>query len=374
MIAPMSFMSYQEVRPWAKAILKAVETKTMPPWHTTEQFHGVFSNERTLTADEIATIEKWVATGAKQGNPQDAPAPMQFSDTGWSLGVPDLVVEFAEPFFVKDEVEDLYENITVQLTEEQLPEDRWISAVEFKPGSEVVHHIIGHATLPGEEGEPTERGMIGGNAPGADHEQFPAGYGILLKKGSQITFAMHYHKESGPGTGQYDNSQIGIKFHPKEMAVEHPVEISTISYGGFEIPPFHSNWKVGSSRTFPEDTHLLGMLPHMHLRGKAAKYTAYYPDGTTELLLDVPVYDFNWQTGYKYAVNKLIPAGTRIEMEFWFDNSKERAEMAGGGVDPTEAIRFGGPTTDEMDLAWVTIAPAKAVDGAAAASPAEAGD
>lgn len=356
MIAPMSLMSYKEVRPWAKAIVKSIQAKQMPPWDASEKFNGHFRNERTLTAEEIDTISSWVSQGAKRGNAADAPAPIEFSSTGWNLGEPDIVVDFAEPFFVGDDVEDLYHNITTILTEEQLSEDRWISAVEFKPGSEVVHHIIGHATDPNAEGNRTARGMIGGNAPGADQEEFPAGYGIKLKKGSAITFAMHYHKESGAGTGTYDSSQIGIKLHPKDMDVTHPVDISTISYGGFEIPPFAKSWRVGSSRLFTEDMHLIGMLPHMHLRGKSAKYTAFYPDGTSEDLLDVPEYDFNWQTGYKYAVNKLIPAGTRIEMEFYFENSEERADLA--GIDPSRTIRFGGPTTDEMDLAWITIAPA----------------
>ncbi len=354
MIAPMSLITYQEVRPWAKAISKAVNAKVMPPWDATPEFHGVFKNERTLTEDQIATIEKWVKMRAPRGNPKDAPEPLTFSDSGWNFGEPDLVIDFPEPFFVPDDIQDLYHNITSKITEEQLPEDRWIRSIEFKPGSEVVHHIIGYANSQGNAGDET-RGMLGGNAPGADQTELPEGFGIKLHKDSTVTFAMHYHKEAGPGTGMLDGSQIGFQFHPKGAKVEHPVEISTISYGGFTIPPHNKRWKVGASRTFKEDTLLLSMLPHMHLRGTAAKYTAFYPDGTSELLLDVPQYDFNWQTGYGYEVNKEIPAGTRIEMEFWFDNSEEQA--AKGGFNPNRAISFGGPTTDEMDLAWITIAP-----------------
>lgn len=354
MIAPMSFMTYEEVRPWSKAIVKAVTEKVMPPWDASPEFHGVFRNERTLTDEEIATIAAWVQQGAKRGNPDDAPAPISFPETGWNFGEPDLVVDFPEPFFVKDEIEDLYENITTILSDEQLPEDRWIRSIEFKPGSEIVHHIIGHATSKEHAGD-TTRGMLGGNAPGADQSEWPAGYGIFLPKGSAITFAMHYHKEPGPGTGRWDSSQIGMQFHPKDMKVTHPVTIFPISYGAFEIPPHHKNWKVGSSHTFEEDTVLLSMLPHMHLRGTKAKYTAFYPDGTSELLLDVPNWDFNWQTGYDLAEPKTLPAGTRVEMEFWYNNSEEQAALA--GFNPNQAIRFGGPTTDEMDLAWMTVAP-----------------
>lgn len=369
MIAPMSLMTYQEVRPWAKSIARAVKIQEMPPWHATEATHGHFKNERTLSADEIGIIIKWAETGARRGDPADAPKPVAFSSTGWSLGTPDLIVAFDEPFFLEDEVEDLYHNVTVKVSEADLPADRWIRVVEFKPGSEVVHHIIGYASSVGdgtgasaEEGEQT-RGMIGGIAPGTDPDEFPEGTGVLLPKGANVTFAMHYHKERGPGTGRWDQSSVGFAF--QEKPVTHPVELSTISYGAFEIPPGHSNWRVGASRTFEEDTLLLAMLPHLHLRGKAAKYTAFYPDGTEEVLLDVPQYDFNWQTSYKFAENKLLPAGTRIEMDLYYDNSAEQAAQI--GFNSERAVRFGGPTTDEMDLAWITITPAAPVDALAGA-------
>ena len=362
MVAPMSLMTYEEVRPWAKSMAKIVDARQMPPWHASEEFYGTFRNERVLTKDEIATIVSWVEQGAARGNPADAPEPMKFSDTGWNLGTPDLVVAFPEPFLVKDEVEDLYHNVVVQLTEAQHSEDRWVKWLEFKPGSEVVHHIIGYAhaandpeaQTSGDEGAVT-RGMLGGNAPGTDTTAFPDGFGVLLPKQAFLTFAMHYHKEAGPGTAVLDHSQMGIKFHEKDVPVEHPIEISTIAHGAFEIPPFAKDWRVGASRAFNEDTLLLSMMPHMHLRGKSAKYTAYYPDGTTEVLLDVPVYDFNWQSFYEYPEPKLIPAGTRIEMDLVYDNSQEKADLI--GFDASRAIRFGGPTTDEMDLAWITIAP-----------------
>ena len=156
-----------------------------------------------------------------------------------------------------------------------------------------------------------------------------------------------------------DSSDIGFVFHDKP--VEHPIEISTIAHGAFEMPPGAADWRVGASRTFDEDTILLSMMPHMHLRGKSATYTAFYPDGTSDVLLDVPEYDFNWQTQYDLAVNKLLPAGTRIEMDLHYDNSVEKAEQI--GFNPNRPVHFGGPTTDEMDLAWITIAPAEPISG-----------
>lgn len=373
MIAPMSLMTYQEVRPWARSIAQAVADKAMPPWHATEEFHGTFRNERTLTAEEIDTITSWVKQGARRGSPSDAPAPVEFDKSGWNLGQPDLIVEFPEPFLVGDDVEDLYHNVVTQLTDEQLPNDRWIASIEFKPGSEVVHHIIGYALAPDDdqtvsasEGEVT-RGMLGGNAPGTDVAVYPKGFGLHLPKNAQLTFAMHYHKEAGPGTGVWDSSQMGIRFHDEGDKVDHPVDISTIAHGAFEIPPFANDWAVSGARTFKEDTYLLSMMPHMHLRGKSARYTAFYPDGSNEVLLDVPRYDFNWQTQYDLTINKVIPAGTRIEMELVFDNSKENADAI--GFNPARPVHFGGPTTDEMDLAWITVAPVKSrTEGSSASS------
>lgn len=365
MIAPMSFTSYQDTRPWAKAIAKAVESKDMPPWHATKATHGVFSNETTLTDDEIDTILTWVKTGAKRGNPSDAPEPIEWRN-GWIMGEPDVLLDFPEPFFIADDVEDLYKNITVKLTEEQLPEDAWVTGIEFLPGSEVVHHIIAYASAPNsgarklEDGEETEgneealrgRVMLGGLAPGTDARFFNDGFGIPIEKGSEITFAMHYHKEAGPGTGKMDNSILALRLTTEEP--ERQVGITTIAHGAFEIPPYHPNWEVSGAKTFDKDMMLLSLMPHMHLRGSAAKYTAYYPDGTSEELLNTPEYDFNWQREYFYENPKDIPAGTRIEFEITYDNSAERAEAV--GFNPARAVKFGGPTTDEMDLGWYTFA------------------
>lgn len=349
MVAPMSLMSYEEVRPWAKSIVKSVNSGYMPPWHAAPEFSGVFANQRSLTADQVATIVRWAESGAAEGNPADAPAPMVFPATGWGIGEPDLVLDMPEPYFVKDDVEDQYINFTATLSEAQLPEDRWIKGIEFKAGGPVVHHIIGYAVAPGERsGGDGDRGMIGGIAPGNEPDIFPEGYGILLKKGTRIVFAMHYHKEAGPGTGVWDQSKVAFTFHDKP--VHHALHIDAIGNHDFEIPPGHPNWMVGAARVFEKDTTILELMPHMHLRGKNAKYVAFYPDGTQETLLHVPKYDFNWQTAYEFKTAKVIPAGTRIEVTMGFDNSTENA----ANPDPAKSIRFGGPTTDEMMLGWLT--------------------
>lgn len=370
MIAPMSLMNYQEVRPWAKAIMRAVESKTMPPWFASEKFNGHFKNERTLTAEEINTFVTWVKTGAKRGNPSDAPAPVKFRE-GFVMGEPDLLINFNEPFFVKDDVQDLYYNENIKLTEEMMPEDSFITEVEFIPGSEVVHHIIAYASNPeseyvsdiesdtdlegADEEELRGRTMLGGLAPGTDPGYYPEGFAFPIKKGAEITFAMHYHKEAGPGTGVFDDSTMAMKFATEKP--QHSMNFTTIAHGAFEIPPNTKDWVVSGARTFDEDILLLNLFPHTHLRGVASTYTAFYPDGTVEDLLETPNYDFNWQIYYYFQEPKFIPKGTRIEVELVYDNSPENGERA--GFNSNRAVRFGGPTTDEMDLGWYTYSAAK---------------
>lgn len=358
MVAPMSLLTYEETRPWAKSIAVQVSSRAMPPWFASSEFHGRFSNERTLTDAEIATVVKWVQSGVPRGNPEDAPEPLVFSNTdGWRIGVPDLIVT-SDPFFVPDDATDLYTNFDVQLTEEQLPEDQWIQAIEWQGGSSAVHHIVGYAYVAGEsDAEGSARSGIryglGSIAPGEEPMEFPVGYAKRLLKGSRILFSMHYNKEPGPGTGLWDRSRVAFKFHPKDEAVRHFVDHSAIGNAGFEIPPGHSDWRVGASRIFDSDTTLLAMHPHMHLRGKQAKYEAFYPDGTREVLLYVPEYDFSWQTDYKFDEPKLLPAGTRLEYTAHFDNSLERGKLV-PELNVSRSVRFGGPTTDEMMLGYIT--------------------
>jgi len=350
MVAPMSLVSYQEVRPWAKSIAKVVSTKKMPPWFADEASHGIFKNERGLTDAEIEMIVAWTRTGVARGNPKDGPSPVTFqSSNGWLTGEPDLIVRMPEPYFVEDDVEDLYVSfITEPLSHEQLPETAWLRSIEWRGDSDVVHHIVGSASLEGEKNESglPKRYQLGSIAPGEEGTNFPEGHGLLLRKDSKIHFSMHYHKEAGAGTGKMDQSMVGFRFWDKDEdpAIVHPVDRKGISHRWFEIPPGHSNWEVGASKTFDVDTTILSLHPHMHLRGKDAQYIAYYPDGTQETLVTVPNFDFNWQLDYFYAEPKKVPAGTRIEFTVHYDNSTDNEY----NPDHTIPMGWGGPTTSEM--------------------------
>jgi mono/diheme cytochrome c family protein len=338
MVAPMALVSYDEVRPWAKSIAKVTKTKTMPPWHAAPSHAGQFEAERTLSDSQIDTLVRWASTGATPGEATDAPPAREFvgSESGWSIGEPDLVLTFDEPYLVKDEIEDEYVYIKVDIPEALMAEDRWIKAVEFRPGSEVVHHIIARP--------------LGGIAPGNQPSVYPEGVSQLLRKGTTVYFQMHYHKEAGPGTAVADRSSVAVRFYEPGEEIKYVVNGDGLGNVRFRIPAGEANYSAKSEYTFPEDAQVLAFTPHMHLRGKAAKYVAYFPDGREQVLLDVPSYDFNWQTNYRYREPVSVPAGTRIETTFWWDNSASNPS----NPDPTIDVTFGRPTTAEMGFGFLS--------------------
>ena len=372
MRAPMALMTYDDTRPWARSIARQVKSRLMPPWHAHPQHNGTFDNERTLTDAEIDTIVRWVESGANAGDESDAPAPLTFASTdGWLLGEPDLVVTMPEPYFVEDDVEDIYTAFSVTLTEEMLPEDAWVVAFQCKPDSEIIHHFNLHLLPPDDTGKlppppefPTDGQIapqgagqyMGGVSSGSDANRYPEGYGFLLEKGSRVTFDIHYHKEPGEGTGVWDQSSIGFKF------VKGPLK--SLASGmrpffdfTFAIPPKAESHQIGPiEQTLPHDVDIIALMPHMHMRGKSARFEAFYPDGSSEVLLWVPDYDFSWQTVYYYRDLKRLPRGTRVEYTAWYENSEEKAAIYGFDADRT--VRFGQPSTDEMVMGFVMAAKA----------------
>ncbi len=366
MLAPMTLKTYDEVRPWAKSIARNVEARTMPPWFASEDTRGTFQHERRLSEADIATISGWAHGGAARGNPADAPPEKIFADEsaqGWTNGLPDLVVSMPQPFWVADDVRDLNTSFSHVLTEKQLPEDAWISGVEFKVGGPHVHHMCASYKVAGEASSINDftKNSLGCIALGAEPTLLPEGHAYFLPKGTSVQFSMHYHKEPGEGTGKWDQSLMGLIF--AKEPVTHRVRYDALGNLGFEIPPGVDHWKVGASRVYHEDTTLLALWPHAHLRAVEARYEAFYPDGTQELLLWVPEYDQEWQTTYLYNEPKQIPAGTRIEATIWFNNSPDRAGER--GFDSKRAIHFGGATTDEMMLGFLNFTHTEPVDFAA---------
>lgn len=372
MIAPMALITYEETRPFAMLMAQRVASREMPPWDAHADFNGIFSNERTLEESEIAAIVGWANQGAPQGNPADAPPLREFAATegGWLNGIPDLIVNIPVAFSVGDDVGDMYTAFSVDLTEAMLPEDVYIQGFQTKPGVKFIHHFNAHILSPDTNGDlppapaqgqsdsvaPEGAGMyLGGMASGSEANMYPLGYGALLEKGTRVTFDIHYHKQTGVGTGAVDDgSQIGFYF-TKEPP-KSTVGMSRMMRFDIDIPPGEPSYMMERISTpIEQDSAIVLFMPHMHTRGKAAKFEALYPDGTTEVLIDVPRYDFSWQTVYYYKDMKPLPEGSRLKYTAWYDNSEEYSLQR--GFDPSENVRFGQKSSDEMMMGFVMLAP-----------------
>jgi hypothetical protein len=338
-VGPMSLLTYDEVRPWAKSIAKNVEDRSMPPWHA-EPGIGHFANDRSLDQTQIDTIVRWVKSGAPQGDPADLPEAPSFPDSKWVLGEPDLVVEL-EPVTVPAGNQDIFPKLVGKV---MLPEDRWVQAVEILPGNrKVVHHVIAFQIKGFGEPDP-QGGWIGAWAAGTDPMVFPAGTGRLLEKGANILADMHYHPTE---TDETDVTRIGIHFADQEV----PKQLANIwvQNDDFEIPAGAKSHQVVSTYKFWQSGKIMGLIPHMHYRGTDFKFTATYPDGRQEVLLNVPRWDFNWQTSYQLAQPLAIPAGTKVECVAHYDNSADNPV----NPDPTKNVKFGLESYDEMMIGFI---------------------
>lgn len=371
MVAPMSLLTYEDARPWAKAIAQQVAARDMPPWDAAPRFNGRFANERILTETEIETLTAWAAAGAPPGNPADAPPPRSFEASGgWNNGQPDLILTIPRAYAVSDDEDDVYTAFTVDLTGALLPEDRYIAGFQCKPGTPIIHHFNAHVLYPGADGTlppppavpestsiaPQGAGFyLGGVSSGTDANIYPEGYGVLLKKGSRVTFDIHYHKEAGPGTGVVDDqSQIGFYFtkEPPKAAL-NGLFLATFN---IRIEPHQGDYVLGPVRArVARDSKLVALMPHMHMRGRRARFEAVYPDGSREELLEVPEYDFSWQTVYYLREMKTLPAGTQIEYTASYDNSAAYARLR--NFDPAQPVVFGQKSSDEMMMGFVMLAP-----------------
>jgi len=368
-VAPMALLSYEEVRPWAKAIKRKVESREMPPWGADPRF-GKFKDDQSLTAAEIETIAKWADAGAPRGADADLPPAPKFA-TGWSHGEPDLVIEMPIDFQIPAEGEvpviDFFTRMPVD-------HDVYVKALEVRPGTNaVVHHAglyvieklpAGAKFVDGRildaNGKPMPRNAVaranGGTTteeiqkllsfvPGRGYEAYQGDAGQLIKAGAYIDFYMHYTPTGAP---EKDRTRLGLYLAKAGEGVGHQIYHSfsaagpttyivegqqysprwrqgqTRDEGGVNlpnIPAYAENWKVVSVHSIREPITLYGLTPHLHLRGKSMKYTLTLPDGQEEVLLDVPKYDFNWQLYYELETPRHIPGGSKVTVVTLFDNS-----------------------------------------------------
>jgi hypothetical protein len=346
-VAPMSLLSYKEVRPWARSIKEKVVNRDMPPWLADSQ-NTHFANDRRLSQKEIDTIVSWVDAGAPKGDDKE-PAPPSFTE-GWAMGKPDVIYYIPEEFSVPSDGTIPYQSMTVKT---DLKEDKWIQAAEIRPGNRaVIHHIIVNIKEPKTTSQNTanapaqvrERGYkLCGFAPGEPPKIYPKGTAKLLKAGSELIFQLHYTTN---GVAQKDRSYIGLYF--AKEPVQKEALTATATNAQFVIPAGDPNYEVRSKWEAKEDVLLIDLMPHMHVRGKDFKYTAVYPDGRSEVILNVPRYDFNWQLLYQFKSPYFLPKGSRLECVAHFDNSAGNKY----NPDPTKEVKWGDQTWEEMMIGW----------------------
>jgi peroxiredoxin len=345
-IGPFALQKYEEVAGWAEMIDEVVREQRMPPWHASPEF-GHFANDSRLSDEEKRLIHTWVENGAPEGDPNDLPAAKTFVE-GWQIGTPDQVVFMSEkPYQVAAEGTIDYQYFTV---DPGFSEDKWIRSIECRPGNRsVVHHIIVFLQPPGVvpqmfEGGPANLSLLQGEAPGMPPTELPDDMAFFIPKGSKFVFQVHY---TANGSAAEDISSVGVKFADAATVKR---EAKTFNAGDpfFEIPPYANNHPVPADFRFWSDTTIVSLMPHMHLRGKSFRYTLVYPDGKEEILLDVPRYDFNWQNMYYFAEPKVAPAGSVMKCLAHFDNSEENL----ANPDPSQTVRWGEQTWEEMMLGW----------------------
>jgi Copper type II ascorbate-dependent monooxygenase, C-terminal domain len=407
-VAPMALTSYQEVRPWSKAIREEVVERTMPPWFADPNTSTLrFRNDRRLSQKEIETIVAWVDAGAPKGDDKDLP-PMPKYTPGWTFGEPDMVIEMPIDFEIPAEGELPMQNFYVPVP---FTEERWVQAVELRPGNPaVVHHSIanvvrlpegtkivnGKAVRDGASAaqlnSQSARGTGGlseggsrevfqsqdsftragafklvGQAPGKGFERHHPGTAKRILPGMYFQFNMHYQPS---GRVEKDRSRLGLWFAKQPVKYEVLTKGVTdrIFVGGKElsetrivngkevkvrgripnIPPHTDNWEISGEIAIKEAITIYAFAPHMHLRGKDIIYTLVWPDGRTQVLLDVPKFDFNWQLHYELAEPLKIPAGSKILALAHYDNSiKNRYNPA-----PNKEVFWSEQSWDEMFIPW----------------------
>jgi len=396
-IAPMSLITYKEARPWAAAIREAVLTRQMPPWKA-DPHYGAWSNDWSLNASEIDTIRDWVDQGAHEGDPAALPPAPVFS-TDWKIGKPDMVFSIPTHTVTADGPDE-YETFTVPT---HFTEDKWIMAAELRPGNrKIVHHahtwvsdppwfekenakkdlsgkpekayadflrihegklswvrydapviddgcvVDDNAYLPGEKPSDAEFGdwgIFSSYLPGREPDVYPEGTARKIPAGAEITFQIHYSKTTRKE--ETDTTSLGIIFakEPPKIVAKR-VDFSNYL---FRIPAGAPDVEVSECHTFKQDLYVTSLTPHMHLRGKDARFEVTYPDGKKETLLFVPHYNFHWQITYRTAEPKFLPAGTRLAIISHFDNSANNPL----NPDPTKVVRWGEASEMEMMDGWI---------------------
>jgi hypothetical protein len=368
--APFTLLNYADVVKHGKLIAAVTAARIMPPWKA-EPASYPYKDSRRLSDADLNTIQTWVKLGMPEGDRATAPAPPKFT-SGWQLGTPDLVVKMDKAFPVPAEGADIYRYLRIPLN---LPEDKWIQAIELRPSSrQVVHHVLYFADtsddakkIEAEQDANPATGMrisramvpLGGVAVGAQPHLLPGGLALHLPKGTDLMFQYHFHP-----IGKADSEQSTVGLYFAKQAPDHTltnVQLP-VAYGLFsalDIQPGQKDFTVRDSFVLPVDVQAISIGAHAHYIGKTMKMTATFPDGSVKTLLQIKDWDFAWQDRYFFENPVLLPKGTKLESEVSWDNSDENSKNPSR---PPVVVRWGEQTKDEMGAVTLQVYPAAESD------------
>jgi mono/diheme cytochrome c family protein len=358
-VAPFALLNYQDAAKRAKQIADITGKRIMPPWKA-EPGHGDFLDVRRLTDQQIAMIKDWAAHGAPEGNAADKPAPPKFPE-GWLAGEPDQIFKMTQAFSVPPEGHDVFQCFVIPMN---AAEDEYVRKVEFRPGNpRIVHHALlfldtsGEArkreTVPGQGyscvGGPglDITGSLGGWAPGTIPSNGREGVAHTVKKGSDLILQIHYHLD---GKQEQDQSSVGLTF--SKTPPTKGLTLMVLGNEKIDIPAGDPHYVVKASAVLPMEADALGIFPHAHYLCKDMKVDAHLPDGSVIPMIWIKDWDFNWQGSYRYQSPVKLPQGTRLEMEYVYDNS---AANPHNPSNPPLEVKFGEETTNEMAFAFVSV-------------------
>jgi hypothetical protein len=358
----MPLLTYEQARPWARAIRQAVSTKTMPPWFAASSAMPL-RNDPRLTAGEINVINEWVRQGSLRGSAADAPPPVDWPQ-GWNIGNPDIIVTMPKPVMVPAREEIDYQYIVLPLG---LNEDRWAERIEIRPGARsAVHHAVAYIREPGSpwlrDATPgvafsrpgaTTTDILAVYAPGQPPAQYPEGMAKKIPAGSDMVLQLHY---TPGGKAVQDRTAVGVVFArpvPRKRILTLQLHATD-----FVIPAGERNYKVSASGTLPAECEVLSFFPHLHLRGSSFEYETVASGGRLTTLLRVAPYRFNWQLAYVLEKPMRLPAGTRLRATAWYDNSANNP----WNPDPTVDVGYGEQSRDEMMVGFFDVAVDAGID------------
>lgn len=347
-IAPWAMKDYETIFGWSNMMREVLRTKRMPPWQA-DPHYGLWEQDLSLSKEELQTLVHWIDAGAKKDGTTDPLAEYKAVAPKWDQGEPDMVIQLNNEEIPATGVIDYrYQEFDVEMDK-----DIWATGFQVLPGNrQVLHHVLVSLIYPDGFMEPIDRsspwldGLLAAWAPGGETEVFPTNTGRVIPKGSKLHFQLHYTTN---GKAQSDQSTVGIYYTDKQPSNEY------LMVGAFnpklQIPPHEGNYENQAKQLFEHDATLYALFPHMHFRGKAMKFTALYPDGTKEVLLNVPNYSFNWQRGYLFKEPKRIPARTVVYIDAVFDNSAQNSFNPA----PEKTVYWGDFSFDEMLIGYMSF-------------------